>query len=106
MQDVKSKLSCSVSAVPLPVPYAVLQAATQNFSSSNLLGEGSFGLVYKAKLDYDVNAAVKRLSGAESKHSHKEFQVLARNSCTTLIFACPADSPAEKFPSPECKLYH
>jgi len=97
--DEKSKRGGSVAAVPCAVPYALLQAATQNFSSVNLLGEGSFGLVYKAKLAYDVNAAVKRLSGAGSKESQKEFQVLlvslfSLSPCSTC--ACVVILQAEK----------
>lgn len=53
--------------------YVVLQGATEDFSSSCLLGEGSFGLVYKARLDDGACVAVKRLTGA-GQHSHKEFQ--------------------------------
>lgn len=75
----ETKSSCvkssSAGRSPCCLTYAVLQAATNNFSSSNLLGEGSFGLVYKARLDYDAYAAVKRLTGA-GQHSKKEFQVL------------------------------
>lgn len=73
----ETKSSCvkssSAGRSPCCLTYAVLQAATNNFSSSNLLGEGSFGLVYKARLDYDAYAAVKRLTGA-GQHSKKEFQ--------------------------------
>jgi len=60
-----------VPETPCFLSYAVLQAATNNFSSSNLLGEGSFGHVYKARLDYGVFAAVKRLT----KVADTEFQV-------------------------------
>jgi hypothetical protein len=55
--------------------YAVLQGAIENFSSSCLLGKGSFGLVYKTRLDDGASVAVKRLTGT-GQHSHKEFQVL------------------------------
>ncbi|XP_042373328.1 receptor-like serine/threonine-protein kinase SD1-8 [Zingiber officinale] len=36
--------------------------ATNNFSTSNILGEGGFGLVYKGNLGEDQEIAVKRLS--------------------------------------------
>ena len=59
---------------PCSFPYALLQTATSNFSSSNLLGEGSFGHVYKARLDYGVFAAVKRLTNG-GQQGEADFQV-------------------------------
>ncbi|CAK9212711.1 unnamed protein product [Sphagnum troendelagicum] len=55
------------------VAYTLLQNATNNFSSSNLLGEGSFSHVYKANLDYGIFAAVKRLE-KNGKHGENAFQ--------------------------------
>ncbi|KAJ3708461.1 hypothetical protein LUZ61_012166 [Rhynchospora tenuis] len=40
----------------------ILQA-TDNFSITNIVGEGGFGIVYKGKLPYGQEIAVKRLSG-------------------------------------------
>jgi hypothetical protein len=57
-----------------PIAYLLLHNATDNFSSSNLLGKGSFSCVYKAKLDHDVFAAVKRLE-ENGKQGEIEFQV-------------------------------
>ncbi|CAK9866235.1 unnamed protein product [Sphagnum jensenii] len=56
-----------------PIAYLLLHNATDNFSSSNLLGKGSFSRVYKAKLDHDVFAAVKRLE-ENGKQGEIEFQ--------------------------------
>ncbi|KAK0580009.1 hypothetical protein LWI29_034965 [Acer saccharum] len=41
---------------------ATIQAATNNFSNANKLGEGGFGPVYKGKLPNGKEIAVKRLS--------------------------------------------
>ncbi|CAL5344689.1 unnamed protein product [Camellia sinensis] len=40
----------------------IVQAATNNFSTENKIGEGGFGLVYKGTLSNGQEAAVKRLS--------------------------------------------
>ncbi|KAJ4765755.1 Serine/threonine-protein kinase [Rhynchospora pubera] len=47
--------------------------ATNNFGSSNKLGEGGFGLVYKGKLPGGEEIAVKRLS-ATSRQGIEEFK--------------------------------
>ena len=41
--------------------YNELQAATNNFNSSNIIGEGGFGRVYKGQLANGTVVAVKRL---------------------------------------------
>lgn len=56
------------------VDYALLQAATDNFSSHNLVGSGGSGCVYKAHLDDDLFAAVKRLNHGTAKHLQRDFQ--------------------------------
>ncbi|KAE8721110.1 peroxidase 12-like [Hibiscus syriacus] len=40
---------------------AELAAATKNFSSDLIIGDGSFGYVYKATLSYGVTVAIKKL---------------------------------------------
>ncbi|KAH7537406.1 hypothetical protein FEM48_Zijuj03G0089200 [Ziziphus jujuba var. spinosa] len=52
--------------------YNELKAATNNFSSSNKIGEGGFGSVYKGKLRDGSNVAVKVLS-IQSTQGDKEF---------------------------------
>ncbi|KAF5184957.1 Cysteine-rich receptor-like protein kinase, partial [Thalictrum thalictroides] len=42
--------------------FATVEAATENFSDDNKLGEGGFGAVYKGKLSDEREIAVKRLS--------------------------------------------
>lgn len=53
--------------------YASLEAATGNFSESNVLGIGGYGCVYKANFDGGCVAAVKRL-GREGQECGKEFE--------------------------------
>ncbi|XP_073002911.1 probable receptor-like protein kinase At1g80640 [Typha latifolia] len=55
------------------VEYPLLELATNEFSESNILGEGGFGRVYKAFFEGGVLAAVKRLDGNE-QHCEKEFE--------------------------------
>eukprot|EP00249_Psilotum_nudum_P000396 c1182_g1_i1 orf=265-1353(+) len=53
--------------------YAVLQAATNNFSSDNLLGRGGSGCAYKARLNEDFLVAVKKLH-EDGRHIDQDFQ--------------------------------
>nr|GMD27553.1 G-type lectin S-receptor-like serine/threonine-protein kinase [Ipomoea batatas] len=53
--------------------FAQMQAATDNFSFQNKLGEGGYGPVYKGKLPNGQEIAVKRLSQS-SKQGVEEFQ--------------------------------
>ncbi|RWR88168.1 G-type lectin S-receptor-like serine/threonine-protein kinase RKS1 [Cinnamomum micranthum f. kanehirae] len=52
---------------------SVIAAATNNFSESNMLGKGGFGLVYKGQLLNGQEIAVKRLS-KNSAQGIKEFK--------------------------------
>ncbi|KAL6547240.1 hypothetical protein OROMI_022961 [Orobanche minor] len=49
-------------------------AATQNFSSTNKLGQGGFGPIYKGKLANGQEIAVKRLSITSSGQGVEEFK--------------------------------
>ncbi|XP_030954774.1 receptor-like serine/threonine-protein kinase SD1-6 [Quercus lobata] len=53
--------------------YSAINAATNNFSSENKLGEGGYGPVYKAKLRNGQEIAVKRLSRT-SNQGLEEFK--------------------------------
>ncbi|KAJ1272782.1 hypothetical protein BS78_06G228400 [Paspalum vaginatum] len=52
--------------------YSELRSATENFGSSNLLGEGGYGSVYKGKLGDGRVVAVKQLSQS-SNQGKKQF---------------------------------
>ncbi|KAF8409295.1 hypothetical protein HHK36_005369 [Tetracentron sinense] len=52
--------------------YNQLRSATNNFHSSNKIGRGGFGIVYKGILKNGIQVAVKALS-AESKQGVREF---------------------------------
>ncbi|KAL1543681.1 non-specific serine/threonine protein kinase [Salvia divinorum] len=57
--------TCDSSTFDPSLPHVSMQelvAATQGFSSDLIIGDGSFGLVYKARLSSGAVVAVKRLS--------------------------------------------
>lgn len=54
--------------------YHLLVAATNNFSESNVLGEGGSGRVYKACFNENFLAAVKRLD-RNGQEGEREFEV-------------------------------
>jgi serine/threonine protein kinase len=62
----------SIVGRPNVLSYGELRSATENFSSSNLLGEGGYGSVYKGRLTDGRLVAVKQLSEA-SHQGKKEF---------------------------------
>ncbi|PSS01097.1 Receptor-like protein kinase [Actinidia chinensis var. chinensis] len=68
-------MSCNKGAVSL-MDYKLLETATKNFQESNVLGEGGFGCVYKARLDDNFYVAVKRLDGGSdgSQDAITEFE--------------------------------
>lgn len=49
-----------------------LQQATKHFSESNLIGAGSFGLVYKGLLCDGIIVAIKRRPGAPGQQFVEE----------------------------------
>uniref|UniRef100_A0A2N9IGE3 Protein kinase domain-containing protein n=1 Tax=Fagus sylvatica TaxID=28930 RepID=A0A2N9IGE3_FAGSY len=53
--------------------YPSLEAATNNFQESNLLGEGGSGQIYKARFDEKFLAAVKRIDSV-SPDMEREFE--------------------------------
>ncbi|XP_019086461.1 PREDICTED: cysteine-rich receptor-like protein kinase 19 isoform X1 [Camelina sativa] len=61
------------TAGSLQFDFKVIEAATNNFSQSNKLGEGGFGEVYKGTFPSGVQVAVKRLSKT-SGQGEREFE--------------------------------
>ena len=51
-----------------------LEQATKNFSESNLVGVGSFGLVYKGLLLDETVVAIKRRNGAPRQEFVEEVR--------------------------------
>ncbi|KAK3158981.1 hypothetical protein QOZ80_2AG0144180 [Eleusine coracana subsp. coracana] len=51
-----------------------LQAATENFSSKNILGKGGFGIVYRGQLADGTVVAVKRLKDGNAAGGEAQFQ--------------------------------
>ncbi|KAM0063360.1 putative protein kinase RLK-Pelle-LRR-Xb-1 family [Helianthus debilis subsp. tardiflorus] len=62
--------------------------ATNNFSQSNIIGCGGFGLVYKATFPNGSKAAIKRLSGdcgQMEREFHAEVEALSRAQHKNLV---------------------
>ncbi|MQM17757.1 hypothetical protein Taro_050734, partial [Colocasia esculenta] len=55
------------------IDHALLEAATDNFNESNILGAGGYGCVYKAHMDDGVLVAVKKLENG-GQECEKEFE--------------------------------
>ncbi|XP_022143920.1 probable receptor-like protein kinase At1g80640 [Momordica charantia] len=55
------------------IDYKLLEAATDNFSKGNVLGEGGMGHVYKACFNDKMLAAVKRID-SEGPDAEREFE--------------------------------
>lgn len=69
--------------------YTSLEAATEKFSESNVLGVGGFGSVYKANFDGRFAAAVKRLDGG-AHDCKKEFEVIIISYAIFCRQKCPS----------------
>ena len=66
---VSKKKGCTTT-----IEYSKLQEGTNKFSSNNILGDGGFGCVYKARFDNDSFATMKKLDESSRQAEH-EFQV-------------------------------
>ena len=63
------------SGTNLLISIQVLRNVTQNFSQTNVLGKGGFGVVYRGELDDGTKIAVKRMESAVvNSKGLKEFQ--------------------------------
>lgn len=65
-----------------------IMKATDNFSQSNIIGCGGFGLVYKATLPDERRVAIKRLSGdygQMEREFHAEVETLSRAQHENLV---------------------
>ncbi|GLT67767.1 hypothetical protein SLA2020_400520 [Shorea laevis] len=62
-----------INAESLQYGFATVQAATNNFSEENKVGQGGFGTVYKGRLPIGQDIAVKRLS-SNSRQGDAEFK--------------------------------
>ncbi|KAJ1272792.1 hypothetical protein BS78_06G228600 [Paspalum vaginatum] len=78
----------SIVGRPNVFSYGELRTATENFSSSNLLGEGGYGSVYKGKLTDGRVVAVKQLSETShqgKKHFAAEIETISRVQHRNLV---------------------
>ncbi|CAF1920909.1 BnaC02g40010D [Brassica napus] len=72
----------------LQFDFTTIQAATDNFSANNKLGEGGFGAVYKGKLADETVIAVKRLSrnsGQGTQEFKNEVVIVAKLQHKNLV---------------------
>ncbi|XP_009764253.1 probable receptor-like protein kinase At1g80640 [Nicotiana sylvestris] len=71
--SLKSTYSSKKTTSVCLMEYKTLESATNNFQESEILGEGGFGCVYKAKLEDNLYVAVKKLEGG-TQDAIKEFE--------------------------------
>ncbi|KAK4594904.1 hypothetical protein RGQ29_018583 [Quercus rubra] len=71
----KKKPSSIVSKMDLlpTVSYKMLHQATNGFSPNNLIGSGSFGLVYKGVLEQDERLVAVKVLNLQNKDASKSF---------------------------------
>ncbi|XP_028799086.1 probable receptor-like protein kinase At1g80640 isoform X2 [Neltuma alba] len=67
------KMNGEKGSVSIVFDHKTIEKATNNFLESNILGEGGFGCVYKARLHNNLDVAVKKLH-CESQDAQREFQ--------------------------------
>lgn len=56
--------------------YRMLEAATNNFHESNLLGEAEWGRLYWACFNEKLPAMVKQLDVADGQDTERQFEVI------------------------------
>ncbi|KAK3019488.1 hypothetical protein RJ639_004887 [Escallonia herrerae] len=82
--------------------YAELHKATDGFSSTNLIGEGSYGIVYKGILaaNDQIVAVKEEKDGSNNTQENMNRNVLRMEVCMASLFQlglhCSAESPTER----------
>ncbi|TMX05857.1 hypothetical protein EJD97_011735 [Solanum chilense] len=65
--------------------YNILESATNKFKETEILGEGGFGCVYKAKLEDNFYVAVKKLTQNSIKEFETELELLSQMQHPNII---------------------
>ncbi|KAJ8643910.1 hypothetical protein MRB53_005658 [Persea americana] len=74
----KSSFNSSMGIFFKKVTYQELQKATNGFSSDNLVGEGTYGSVYKGTFDIDERIIAVKVLNLENRGASKSFVVECR----------------------------